>query len=290
MAFQIAVLIAFWAWRREFYAIADPAGPRQALQTAAVSVAAMYGYGLAAIYVHATIAHAHVGFGTALLEVTGGPHRLRHAIAADTFLGRSCDHAGDGHDGARSGCRVPRVPVGRQRRESRSRRPRRRAPHGRRGGRRHGGVLRAAPRQSVLLQHAAQRDALLPGGERHRPCFVRSAWRPRRLRRAPRRVRLSLPRQLVARCRDGRRRAQHRRLAAHRPANALHRRRSNRAPRAVLARGPRDPQGAPVCAPPRARRLLHAANARATCRRTSGARSTKCPSSGAAVGPSAASR
>ena len=72
MAFQIAVLIAFWAWRREFYAIADPAGPRQALQTAALSVAAIYGYGLGAIYVHATIAHAHAGLGTALLEVTGG--------------------------------------------------------------------------------------------------------------------------------------------------------------------------------------------------------------------------
>jgi lysyl-tRNA synthetase class 2 len=72
MAFQLAVLIALWAWRREFFAVADPAGPRQALQTAVLSVATIYGYGLGAIYVHASIADWHVGFGAALLEVTGG--------------------------------------------------------------------------------------------------------------------------------------------------------------------------------------------------------------------------
>jgi lysyl-tRNA synthetase class 2 len=72
VALECVALVVFVAWRREFYAVAHPAGPRQALLVAFVSASAIYTYGMSAIGLHAVLRHLHASFGGALLQVTAG--------------------------------------------------------------------------------------------------------------------------------------------------------------------------------------------------------------------------
>ena len=107
-------------------------------------------------------------------------------------------------------------------------------------------VVRAASRQVVLLRRGASRVHRVPGSRRVRRRLGRSDRRPASVRRARRRVPAALPRARMARRRARSRTCRARPLARARPAHRLRRRRGDRAPGRVLARGSRDPQGAPV--------------------------------------------
>ncbi len=152
-------------------------------------------------------------------------------------------------------------------------------------------VVRAAARQVVLLRRRAAGVHRVPRGRRLRGRLGRPDRRPGGVRRGRRRLPAPLPRARVARqrarCRPGRPRP----LGGARAAHRLRRRRGDRAAGRLLARGPRDPQGAPVGDAPAEGRATPAAScARASSDPTAGTRSSRSARPGSTARPSAGSR
>ena len=183
---------------------------------------------------------------------------------------RWASHASPGCDAA--GGRLPAggpgaAPVA-QRRDGRSGGARTRRAHRRRARHRHARAVHAARRQAVLLRGVGHELRRLPRGRRRgaRLRAIRSGTRPRSRRSWP----ASPASPSGAGWTLGVLGASTQRLAAlarRRIARPLHGRRSRRRSGSLLARGARDPQGAPVGDPARARGLQRRGRARQRDRR-----------------------
>ena len=188
--------------------------------------------------------------------------------------------------------RLPRLPAARAARRARRARSAGRRRARARARQRHARLLQAPPRQAVPLRsdrrafvgYRIENGVLLvsgdPVGDRRRRCPS--------IAREPARSRSGTGLRLGA---VGVERGRCPALARGGAARALHRRRGDRRDRAVLARRPGDPEGAPVGAEAGEGRVLgRAAGARAARRRDPRRARGACPSVGARERPSVVSR